>query len=270
MSLKAAHLLPHSPLLIPEIGKANHSFFEKTTQAYQKVAEELKQKEIEVLIILSPHASSDKKSFQINVSPEMEINLKDFGFIPSKASFQGEAVIADKIKESLEADFPIFLSSEATMDYGSAIPSYLLKGLGLNPKIIIISPASDLDKEEQLNFGLSLRRVIDNQDKKIAVLASGDLSHRLEKKSPGGYSAKANKFDNKIIEILSEEEETTEEILNLDEKLTAETAECALSPIITLLGVLNKNQFSSDILAYQREFGIGYLSVSFKIKDLKI
>jgi len=267
MPLKAVCLLPHSPLLIPEIGKANHSFFEKTTKAYQTIAEKLKEKQIELLIILSPHASLEKKSFQINVSPEMEINLKDFGFIPNKTSFQGDAVVADKIKESLENDFPIFLSSESIMDYGSAIPSYLLKNLGLNPKIIIISPASELSKEEQINFGLALRTIIDKQEKNIAVLASGDLSHRLEKKSPGGYSSKANKFDNRIIEILSEEETASEEIMNLDEKLTAETAECALSPIIILFGVLNKNKFNSEILAYQREFGIGYLSVDFELTD---
>lgn len=267
MSLKAACLLPHSPLLIPEIGKANHNFFEKTTEAYQEIAKKLIEKKIELLIILSPHASSEKKSFQINVSPEMEINLQDFGFIPNKTSFQGDAVMADKIKESLGSDFPIFLSSEAIMDYGSAIPIYLLKTLGLSPKIIVISPASELDKETQINFGLALRSIIDKQEKNIAVLASGDLSHRLEKKSPGGYSTKANKFDNRIIEILSEEETASEEIMNLDEKLTAETAECALSPIITLLGVLNKKDFNTEILAYQREFGIGYLSVDFELKD---
>ena len=267
MPLKAACLLPHSPLLIPEIAKANYSFFKKTTEAYKEIAEKLKEEKIEVLIILSPHASLEKKSFQINVAPEMEVNLKDFGFIPPKTFFQGEAVIADKIKESLEASFPISLSSEPIMDYGSAIPAYLLNLLGLNPKVIVISPASDLDRESQVNFGLSLKEIIEKQEKNIAVLASGDLSHRLEKKSPGGYSPKASKFDNKIIEILSEEENALEEIINLDNKLTNETAECALSPITTLLGVLKGEKFNSDILAYQTEFGVGYLSVNFEIKN---
>lgn len=267
MSLKSASLLPHSPLLIPEIARANHSFFQKTTEAYKIIAEKLKEEKIETLIIISPHASLKKDSFQINVAPEMEINLKDFGFIAAKKNFQGDAVIADKIKDLLEKDFPIVICSEAIMDYGSAIPVQLLNSFGFSSKIIIISAASELEKELQLKFGSALGEVINKSEKNIAILASGDLSHRLEKKSPGGYSPKASKFDNKIIEILSDENKAIEEILNIDNKITKETAECALSPITILLGCLKEKKFTSYILAYQTEFGVGYLSVDFKIED---
>ena len=267
MPLKAAYLLPHSPLLIPEIGKANHEFFTKTNEAFVEAAEKIKNTETEVLIIISPHASLDHSFFQINVAPEMEINLQDFGFIPPKTTFTGAAVLADRIHQELKDSFPIHLSSENIIDYGSAIPAYLLKKQGVNPRIMVVSIATDLDKETQLNFGEALGKIVNNSEKNITIIASGDLSHRLQKKSPGGYSPKAAKFDNKIIEILSNEETAIEEIIKIDNNLIEIAGECALAPITGILGVLKTKKFETEILAYQTEFGVGYLSAEFKFKD---
>ena len=84
MPLNKAFILPHSPLLIPEIGKTNYAFLEKTSQAYLQIGAELNELEIDTLIIISPHGLSSESSFTINVAPEMIINLQDFVFIPEK------------------------------------------------------------------------------------------------------------------------------------------------------------------------------------------
>lgn len=266
MPLKAAYLLPHSPLLIPEIAKANHGFFDKTIKAYQRASAKMLTEDVEILIIFSPHASVDKKTFQINVAPEMEVDLREFGFIPPKTLFTGAAVLADKINEELKDDFPLYLSSETLMDYGSAIPSYLLKLYGTSPRVMVVSLASELEKKVQLKFSQALGKIISESEKNIAVVASGDLSHRLQKKSPGGYLAKAAKYDNRIIEIISENETATQEILKLDDKLKNSTGECASVPLSGLLGILSVGKFQTEILAYQTEFGVGYLSAEFIIK----
>ena len=267
MPLKSAYLLPHSPLLIPEIGKANREFFDKTISAYQQVIEEIKSAKIDILIILSPHASHDNNSFQINVAPEMEIDLKEFGFIPPKTIFHGASILADKITEELKDSFPLKLSSESILDYGSAVPVYLFKQAGINPKILTISTANDVESENQLNFGKALAKIIRKSEKNISIIASGDLSHKLEKKSPGGYSGKATKFDNKLIEIISEQNADCTKILNIDKKLAQEVVECALSPVTILMGILSELWFEREILAYQTEFGVGYLSAKFEIKE---
>lgn len=267
MSLKIAYLLPHSPLLIPEIAKINYSFFAKTTNAYNEAIEKMKALKIETIIIFSPHFSEEKDSFQINVAPEMEIDLREFGFIPPKTFLRGNAVLADHLKESLKTNFPVIISSEKKLDYGSAVPAYLFKTSGFDPKIIVISIASDLDKEEQLNFGFELEKIINKNEKNIAIIASGDLSHRLQKKSPCGYSPKAAKFDNHVIEILSNEETAAQEIIKIDNTLSSLVGECAISPITALLGTLKEKKFATEIMAYQTEFGVGYLSAELSIES---
>ncbi len=264
MPLIKAAILPHSPLLIPEIGRVNYGFLDKTVAAYQQVADELKKLELETLIIISPHGALQDDSFVLNVSPEMEINLKEFGFIPPKTILNGDSLLADQIGNSLRDNFPIQLISENILDYGSAIPAYLLKNIVGDFRIIVIVPANELSLEDHLNFGKHLREIIDTSDKKIAVLASSDLSHRLKKKSPGGYSPKGAKFDNKLIEYLNNEKTAVNNILKMDSKLINDAGECGLKPIVILLGLIDGSDLKSRILSYQTDFGVGYLSLDFE------
>ena len=265
MALIKTIVLPHSPLLIPEIGRANYGFLDKTTEAYKQIGENLKESGIETLIIISPHGPAQDSAFTLNVAPEMEINLQDFGFIPPKTILNGDSLLAVQIKNSLKADFPLQLISESVLDYGSAIPAYLLKGLIGEFKIIVIIPASELNLEDHYNFGKSLQEIIKASDKKIAVLSSSDLSHRLKKKSPGGYSPKGAKFDNKLIEYLSDPKNAAENIFKMDSKLIKDAGECGLKPIITLLGILEDINSKTHIFSYQTDFGVGYLSLEFEI-----
>jgi len=265
MALIKTTLLPHSPLLIPEIGQANYNFLAKTALAYNQVLADLKERGVETLVIISPHGQTQEQAFALNVTPEMTIDLKDFGFIPAKTSFAGDALLADQIKSALRPDFPLQLISEPLVDSGSAIPLYLLKDLAVSGfKIIIISPASVLNLEEHYKFGTRLGVVLRENEKKIAVIASGDLSHRLKRKSPGGYSPKGAKFDNKLIEYLSEPTSAVANVLKMDANLIKDAGECGLKSLVILLGVLSDIKWQPQIMAYQTDFGIGYLSLDLK------
>ncbi len=265
MALITTTLLPHSPLLIPEIGQANYGFLAKTTSAYKQLANKLKNDEVDTIIVISPHGLSQADSFVINVAPEMEINLKDFGFINPKIILNGDALLADEIQATLRPDWPLQLISEKTIDSGSAIPLYLLKQVSANLKIVIIYPAKELSLKEQIKFGKKLQELIVTNEKNIAVIASGDLSHRLQKKSPGNYSPKGAKFDNKLIEYLSEPLTAIDNILRMDSKLIEEAMECGLKPLLVVLGILSGLTWKSQVLAYQTDFGVGYLSMNFEI-----
>lgn len=270
MALIKTVVLPHSPLLIPEIGRANYSFLDKTAQAYKQIGEDLKNLEVETLIIISPHGSSQDNAFTLNVSPEMAIDLKDFGFIPPKTVLNGDSLLVDQIKNALSNVLPLRLISENILDYGSAIPAYILKNIVGNFKIIVITPANELGLEEHFNLGKHLQEIITTSEKRIAVLASSDLSHRLKKKSPGGYSPKGAKFDNKLIGYLSEPETATTNILKMDLKSIKDAGECGLKPIMILLGILEKIKTETHIFSYQTDFGVGYLSLEFKIQLQKL
>lgn len=265
MALIKSVILPHSPLLIPEIGRANYSFLEKTVNAYKKIGEDLKTLGLETLVIISPHGLTQDNAFTLNVAPEMAIDLKDFGFIPPKTILNGDSLLADQIKTALHGTLPLQLISKTTLDYGSAIPAYLLKNLVGDFKVVIIIPANNLSLEDHFSLGRKLKETIDTSEKKIAIIASSDLSHRLKRKSPGGYSPKGAKFDNKLIEFLSEPKTAAANILKMDAKLIKDAGECGLKPITILLGLLEDKKTNSHIFSYQTDFGVGYLSLEFEL-----
>ena len=54
-------------------------------------------------------------------------------------------------------------------------------------------------------------------------------------------------------------------MVNLDPKLIKDAGECGLKSIVTLMGILDEQEYKPEILAYQNDFGIGYLSMNFKL-----
>jgi len=265
MPLILAALLPHSPLLIPEIGRANHYFLAKTSAAYEEIGHQLLEQKIDTIIIVSPHGLARPQAFTINVSPEMIIDFKDFGFIPPKTTLNGDIILADKIQADLRPDWHLELISKNILDNGSAVPLYLLRTVKPDLKVIIIYPATELPREEILAFGQKLDETLSASRQRIALIASGDLSHRLKKKAPAGYSPKGAKFDNKLIEYLSNPTTAIDNILKIDQNLIKAAAECGLKPLLVLLGAIQNSDWNSKILSYQTDFGVGYLSLNFLI-----
>lgn len=99
---------------------------------------------------------------------------------------------------------------------------------------------------------------------KLALIASGDLSHCLIAEGPYGFHPDGLKFDEELIEALKEK--NIEKILKLD-KMYPEAGECGLRSFCFLLGILEASglNWQTEILSYESPFGVGYLVASFKL-----
>jgi len=262
MSLVYAAITPHPPILIPSIGKDNLSQLEKTQKSFLELEGNLYTSKAETLIIISPHGHCQEDAFTMNLNPKFEINFEEFGDFTSKLNLEGDVGNAYKIREHLETRAPLQLISQEKLDHGCGVPLYLLtKNI---PKLKIIPLYySNLTLEAHFNFGKLMQREIQVNKDRIAVVASGDLSHRLSKNAPAGYSPKGSKFDNKLIELLQNKK--TQSILGMNEKLINEAGECGLRSIIILLGIMNGIEYKPEKLSYEGPFGVGYLSMNFKL-----
>ena len=259
--IRAAFITPHSPILIPAIGKANTLILGKTLESFKQINQSLIDKNIDTIVIISSHASTPEKCFAANVAPEFEINFENFGDYSTKSKLTGDMTLANQMKEALVNETPVLrLGTEIALDHGSAIPLYLTT-IGLpNIKVLPLS-CSELDRQSHLNFGRSLQKTLIDSPKNIAIIASGELSHRLKKSAPAGYSPKGAKFDNKVIEYASDPEGGVEKLVNLEDGLIKDVSECGLNAIIVLLGMLQGLPYESHTLSYQNDFGVGYLTM---------
>lgn len=254
---------PHSPLLIPSIARENHKKLEVTLNALADLEKKLLNAKPEVIIIISPHGLIHADSFTINFNPIFKGSLKEFGDFSINLEFPSEPQLTERIRHSLlEKNIPVTLESINNLDYGITIPLYFLTKRIPSIPIMPINN-SFLNLKTHFDFGRVLKEKILESNKRIAVIASADLSHKAGPGSPIGFSEQGKKFDEKLIEFLNHKNITG--ILKFDEAFLKESAECGLRPITILLGVLEGINYKPQIFSYEAPFGVGYLTAHFKL-----
>jgi len=268
MPIIISAFLPPSPLLIPEIGKQNTSILNKTLQAYQQIATKLQESEVDTIVVISPYGDRQNNNISINVNPELKINFQEFGLLATTKTLRPALSLANDLKNKFkDSNNAIRLSSQSYLDYGSSVALQLLISNLQNIKILPLFPAINLDRSYHFQFGQEIGEYLGTRSEKIAIIAVGDLSHRLKNNAPAGYSPKAAKFDNRLIEYITEN--NVDKIMSIDDKIANEVLEGGLKQLSLLLGILGEH-FESEILSYQNDFGIGYLSVNFNLQVAQI
>ncbi len=193
----------------------------------------------------------------ITASKELAGDFAQFGDLKTTMSFENDLEIVGAIKEAaLKNSVPADLVDIPQLDHGSLVPLYYLTQNHRSTKVVPIA-FSFMNLQTHFRFGQIIDETIKKSDKKIAVVASGDLSHRVTPDAPAGYSPRGKEFDEKLINLL--EKNDSEEILSMNPGLIEEAGECGLRSIIILLGVLSGLKYKFAILSYEAPFGVGYL-----------
>ena len=150
------------------------------------------------------------------------------------------------------------------LDHGAVIPLHYLSRAGFRGQVVHLS-VGFLSYPEMYAFGKAVQGAIESTRQKVAVVASGDLSHRLTPDAPAGYSPQGRLFDERIIQCLQSMD--VKSLFGLAPDLVEEAGECGLRPIFFLLGTLDGLEAASEILSYEGPFGVGYGVAVFNIKD---
>jgi MEMO1 family protein len=262
MSLVFAAITPHPPILIPAIGKENLEKIDKTKLALERLEQELYSAKPDVIFVISPHGQLHHDYFTVNLCNEFNIDFEDFGNFSEKLKFKGDMVLFTVNKEEIAQKNKLNIISEPKIDHGIGIPLYyLMKHL---PETSIVPIYfSMLDNQAHYEFGRSLKDMILKSDKRVAVIASADLSHCLTTESPAPYNPEGKIFDEKLIKIIENCDSLS--LVNLDSKLIDSALECGLRSILVLFGIISDINCQPEILSYEYPFGVGYLTANFKL-----
>lgn len=265
MPLQFAAITPHSPILVPTIGKDNLARLAKTMNSYKKIGDFLSEQQIETTIIFSPHGSVKEDVFTMNVAPELNVNFEEFGDFSSKTKVGNDLETAEYIRDAFLENGKMKAANEKNLDFGAGVPSFLLFKDSKTVEIVPIK-SSGLSLREHFEAGIAIGKILEKSTKKIAVIASSDLSHRLTKHSPAGYSPKGQKFDLRLVDLVHEKR--IDDLLSLDEKTITEVKTCGLKTILMLFGTLYGAGADWEMLTstYEAPFGVGYLTASLGIK----
>jgi MEMO1 family protein len=259
MSLVFAAIVPHPPILIPNIGKEHLSKIEKTKQALEKLEQDLYSAKPEIIIVISPHGEIDSRAFTINLASSYQADFEHFGDFETKLKFKGDTVLMAFSKEKIAIKSPINIISEPKLDHGVSIPLYCLAQHLPDVSVIPIY-FSMLDSQAHFEFGKGIKDAVMDSDKRVAVIASGDLSHCLNEQSPVKCDPAGKLFDEKLTKLVKDCDSLG--LVNFDHELADKAHECGLRSIQILAGVLSDVKCKPEILSYEGPFGVGYLVAS--------
>jgi aromatic ring-opening dioxygenase LigB subunit len=253
--LSLTAIVPHPPLIVPGIGdEAGRSQVTKTIAALKNLARLFQEENPATIIVIAPHAPLLEKKFLINQAAVLEGDFLNFG-VDQKFSYPNNSSLLEKIATATKENDLGCSFYKDYLDYSALVPlSYIAPKFKSN---LVHLSFSFLSFEQHYLYGKLIDKIIQKEKNKIAVLASGDLSHRITPDAPAGYSPLGKEFDKKLISFL--ENRAIKKILNLDPSFIQEAGECGLRSLIILLGILDKIKYQFKTLSYEAPFGVGYL-----------
>lgn len=256
---------PHPPIIVPGVGKGESlKAVENTIESMQKLEKLMLEAKPKTLLLISPHAYTDARSFAINVSETLQGDLGKFASEVS-LNFKNNIPFIEKLQTRCTQHNVPLVFYKGELDHGSIVPLYFLtKNF---PIRLVQLSFSTRSYYEHLEYGRIIREICEEEGEDIAIVASGDLSHKISKDSHLGYSPKGKEFDEKLVELL--EKGKIHEILEMDKELIKEAGECGFRSIAILLGIVQNNLKKFHILNYEAPFGVGYLVSHVELGETK-
>ena len=254
-------LMPHPPVLIHEVGRGRENEAIKTLNGIKELTSKLKKPDL--LLVLSPHQPYAPGALFVNTGGFYRGSFSMFG-VPSVkvsaiSSTENIKALCDYLTKSGINIYekPLENLSE---DQGSMVPLYFLQQIWGNlPEIIITSPIG-LTPEKAFEMGETLANF--QCDKACALLASGDLSHRLTKNAPAGYEPEyAPEFESAVEKALKNN--SPKFIYELDKIIIERAGECGLRSVMTMLGLSKGNKIK--IFSHEWPFGVGYCNALWSV-----
>jgi aromatic ring-opening dioxygenase LigB subunit len=147
-------------------------------------------------------------------------------------------------------------SGDLPLDHGALVPLYYVRNAGWNGPIVVFG-FTQQSNGAHLAFGMAIARAAASIKRRIALVASGDLSHRLIVGGPYEYEPTAHLFDEQIVSAISGC--NAQAVLDVDFDLRIRAAECGYRSVVVALGCVGQELHGCQVLSYEGPFGVGYM-----------
>ena len=258
MGIIAGFMVPHPPMIVPDIGRGSEAQVADTTAAYERVADEIAALAPETIIITSPHSIMYADYFHI--SPGKSASGSFAGFRAPGVRFNEEydTELAGEICRLADAeDFPVGTLGERDkeLDHGTMVPLWFIRNRYKGGKIVRIG-LSGLPLIDHYRLGMMIREAADNTGRRVVMVASGDLSHKLQDYGPYGYAPEGPVYDERIMDVMGRA--AFGELLEFDSAFCDKAAECGHRSFVIMGGAFDGTAVRAQRLCHQDVTGVGY------------
>jgi AmmeMemoRadiSam system protein A len=251
-----AVLMPHAPILVPEVGGERGGSAQASCHAMREAAACVMSFRPETLVLISPHSPRQSRAFGIWAGKRLQGSFAQFNASRAHVSLPNATQFAHAIvTEAKTRDLATWMIHGRTLDHGALVPLWFLAEAGwTGPTIVLgLNYPEDGGLSE---LGEAIAAAAHAFHRRIAMVASGDMSHRLTPNAPCGFHPQANQFDETFIRLIRDGD--YHEIGNIDPELRELAAEDAVDSTLVAAASVDWRTTGHKVLNYEGPFGVGY------------
>ena len=267
MSVLAAFAVPHPPIILPEIGHGEERKIRKTIAAYRTVMRQAVLLRPETIILTSPHSVMYADYFHVSPGREAQGDFSQFGAPQVRVHAEYDTEFVKALSQLCgERKIPAGTYGERgkELDHATMIPLSFLNESGAGQYRLVRIGLSGLPPLMHYRLGQCIATAAEKLGRRVVVIASGDLSHKLKEDGPYGFAPEGPEFDRLATEALGNGDFS--KLLGLDPDFCESAAECGLRSFWIMAGTLDRKAVKSSLVSYEGPFGVGYGVASFEVK----
>jgi AMMECR1 domain-containing protein/aromatic ring-opening dioxygenase LigB subunit len=252
-----AGLMPHAPILVPGVGGDNLAKVEATARAMKTVARHALAARPESIVVISPHSPRRSGSFGIWRLARVRGSMSQFGSPQEGVDLPFDRKFADRLEvEAGLRGLKTWGITDEELDHGALVPLCYLASQGWDGPTVVVG--LDYPDEGGLDeLGQAIAATAAGLRRRTAVIASGDMSHRLVPAAPAGYDPEAHRFDEEFVGLLRRGE--FGELRHINPILQERAAEDVMDPTRVALAASGLTAAGHhEVLSYEGPFGVGY------------
>jgi aromatic ring-opening dioxygenase LigB subunit len=251
-------IAPHPPLLVPEVGGDRIERVSESRRALGEFSNRAVATRPDAIVVVSPHSPYDPEVFTTRGSDRLSGDFRQFGVTNVELSFENDNALIAAIRDAAASNGVSFgrLSRDYPLDHGALVPLYYLREAGWDGPVVVIA-FTDQSNEAHLALGRAIRLAAQTTNRRIALVASGDLSHRLIKDGPYEFEPTAHLFDEQIVRAVAQGDPRG--VLDVDQHLRMRAGECGYRSIVIALGAVENEIQGHEVLSYEGPYGVGYM-----------
>lgn len=263
-SIVFSGIAPHPPIMVPEVGRESIVEVRGSIDAMAELTKRVVASGAETVVLISPHAPLEPYAFVAYRGPLVHGDFANFRAPSVKFDVTlDQELLAAITRAAAQERCDVVSLPGRDLDHGTAVPLYFLFQNGWKGRVVALGYCF-LSNEDHLRFGSCIGKAINEVGRSVAIIASGDLSHRLKPDAPAGYNPTAYIFDEEVVDALRCN--TPERILKIDHDLRRLAGECGYRSMLVALGATRELPLDCEVLHYEAPFGVGYLVAQLTVK----
>ena len=282
MPILAAFMVPHPPMIVPAVGRGGEAQIRETTAAYEQAAEEIAALQPDTIIITSPHSIMYADYFHISPGKGAAGSFAEFGAPQVSFDEKYDEELVQAICDLADrTGFPAGTLGERNkqLDHGTMVPLWFIRQAydrlqGAGPEEeeagqdsagqskagqdfrLVRIGLSGLPLTDHYRMGQLLRKAVFDTGRRAVLIASGDLSHKLQDYGPYGFAEEGPAYDERVMDVCGRA--AFGELLDFEEDFCEKAAECGHRSFVIMAGAFDGQAVHAQRLVHQDVTGVGY------------